>query len=154
MSCACPKLITISHRPLHLQPQVSFVLRSPLRPSTGRTGAFGDATSSPGPLLCPTGGSALLVRLSTPILGRWTARMTAWIMGATAHTLPPRTPGALEVVSRGLCRSPARLIVHPFPQAPATYPLALNLNCKRVCHTNVPYTRHHLPRWPSQRSAP
>ena len=46
MCCACPRLIRICPHPLYLQPQVALVLRSPLRPSTGRAGAIEDAISS------------------------------------------------------------------------------------------------------------
>jgi len=58
---------------------------------------------------------ACSVLLSTPILGQLTALITAQTMGATTRTLSPRTSGALEVVSRGLCRSPALLVAHFCP---------------------------------------
>jgi len=90
---------------LYLQPQVAFVLRPPLRPSTGRTGAFGDATCSPGPLLSPT-------RVLDFQRQSWASgQHRPWEQQVA---LFPRTPGALEVVSRGLCLSPARLIAHPW----------------------------------------
>jgi len=76
---------------------VASVLHSPLRSSAERIEAFGDATSSPGPLLCSTCVLSPNLQLLMSILIQRTAPITEHIMGATTHTLPPRTPGALEV---------------------------------------------------------
>jgi len=101
--------------PLHPQPQVALILLCDHRlEGLGRLGMPQLPLDRSFALhAC----SALLVRLSMPILGQRTAQITAQTMGATTCTLSPRTPGALEVVPHGLSRSSASLIAHPCPQS-------------------------------------
>jgi len=119
MCCACSRLIGICPHPLHLQPQVALVLvllcdhrlEGPERLGMSQVPLDRSFALHACPVPSPTRATF------NPDPGPTDSTDDITDHKSNDSRFTPRTPGALEVVSCGLCRSPARLIAHPFPQS-------------------------------------